>query len=180
MGQHSNDQMAAWNLKYLLSLLLWGIKKMFTPHGLTAYPSPTHTPSKQFFQLDGRELHTLDLYLAHWRLLLCLCKGLPKAATINHQRLWYGTGLALASGINAHDIIYTTMPLYHSAALLIGLHGCIVAGKFCFSPQASGVDTRSYLLLRKSRSSCFPVYQSQYSLGHQLQGSVVHTSWASF
>lgn len=136
---------------------------------LIAPAPPLHTHTfKQFFQLDGRELHTLDLYLAHWHLLLCLCKGLPKAATINHHRLWYGTGLAMASGIKAHDIVYTTMPLYHSAALLIGLHGCIVAGKFCFSQQASGVDVHSHLLISKSRSGCFPVYQRQYSLGHQL------------
>lgn len=90
--------------------------------------------------------------LAHWCLLLCLCKGLPKAATINHQRLWYGTGLSLASGIKAHDVIYTTMPLYHSAALMIGLHGCIVAGKFCFSHQASRIDMHSHLLIKKSKS----------------------------
>lgn len=54
--------------------------------------------------------------------------GLPKAAMINHHRLWYGTGLSLISGVTKDDVIYTTLPLYHSAALMIGLHGCIVAG----------------------------------------------------
>ncbi|XP_077737184.1 long-chain fatty acid transport protein 2 [Canis aureus] len=54
--------------------------------------------------------------------------GLPKAAMINHQRLWYGTGFAYVSGIKEDDVIYTTLPLYHSAALMVGLHGCIVAG----------------------------------------------------
>ncbi|XP_036156970.1 very long-chain acyl-CoA synthetase [Myotis myotis] len=54
--------------------------------------------------------------------------GLPKAAMINHQRLWYATGLSLISRVSKDDIIYTTLPLYHSAALMIGLHGCIVAG----------------------------------------------------
>nr|KAF6388878.1 solute carrier family 27 member 2 [Myotis myotis] len=47
---------------------------------------------------------------------------------INHQRLWYATGLSLISRVSKDDIIYTTLPLYHSAALMIGLHGCIVAG----------------------------------------------------
>lgn len=54
--------------------------------------------------------------------------GLPKAATINHRRIWYGTGLTTISGFKKDDVIYTTLPLYHSAALMIGLHGCIVAG----------------------------------------------------
>ncbi|KAM5235206.1 long-chain fatty acid transport protein 2 isoform 1-T1 [Ctenodactylus gundi] len=54
--------------------------------------------------------------------------GLPKAAKINYHRLWYGTGLATTSGFKEDDVIYTTLPLYHSAALMIGLHGCIVTG----------------------------------------------------
>ncbi|XP_036910506.1 very long-chain acyl-CoA synthetase [Sturnira hondurensis] len=54
--------------------------------------------------------------------------GLPKAAVINHQRIWHATFLCALSGVNKDDIIYTTLPLYHSAALLLGLQGCIVAG----------------------------------------------------
>ncbi|ELK05428.1 very long-chain acyl-CoA synthetase isoform X1 [Pteropus alecto] len=54
--------------------------------------------------------------------------GLPKASIINHRRLWYATGLATLGGIKEDDVIYVTLPLYHSAAFLIGLHGCIVAG----------------------------------------------------
>uniref|UniRef100_A0A8D1C2H9 long-chain-fatty-acid--CoA ligase n=2 Tax=Sus scrofa TaxID=9823 RepID=A0A8D1C2H9_PIG len=54
--------------------------------------------------------------------------GLPKAAMINHLRIWYGTGLAIASGVKEDDVLYTTLPLYHSAALMVGVHGCIVSG----------------------------------------------------
>ena len=54
---------------------------------------------------------------------------------INHQRLWYGTGFAYVSGIKEDDVIYTTLPLYHSAALIVGLHGCIVAGEFLLSTR---------------------------------------------
>ncbi|KFO37464.1 Very long-chain acyl-CoA synthetase [Fukomys damarensis] len=54
--------------------------------------------------------------------------GLPKAATINHHRIWYGTGISMASGLRSDDVVYTSLPLYHSAALLVGLHGCIVSG----------------------------------------------------
>lgn len=67
-------------------------------------------------------------WLTHAFSCVFLCKGLPKAATINHRRIWYGTGLTTISGFKKDDVIYTTLPLYHSAALMIGLHGCIVAG----------------------------------------------------
>ncbi|XP_007933382.1 very long-chain acyl-CoA synthetase [Orycteropus afer afer] len=75
--------------------------------------------------------------------------GLPKAAVINHHRIWYGTGLAVASGIKEDDIIYTTLPLYHSAALMIGLHGCILKGatlalRTKFSASQFWDDCRKY------------------------------------
>ncbi|KAM4830684.1 long-chain fatty acid transport protein 2 isoform X1 [Urocitellus parryii] len=75
--------------------------------------------------------------------------GLPKAATINHHRLWYGTGLSTVSGFRADDVIYTTLPLYHSSALLIGLHGCILAGatlalRTKFSASQFWDDCRKY------------------------------------
>ncbi|EFB17105.1 hypothetical protein PANDA_009192, partial [Ailuropoda melanoleuca] len=54
--------------------------------------------------------------------------GLPKAVMINHQRLWYGTGFVTASGVKGDDVIYTTLPLYHSAAMMVGIHGCILIG----------------------------------------------------
>ncbi|XP_045305730.1 very long-chain acyl-CoA synthetase [Leopardus geoffroyi] len=54
--------------------------------------------------------------------------GLPKAAKINHYRLWYGASLAIAGRVRKDDVIYTTLPLYHSAALMVGLHGCIITG----------------------------------------------------
>ncbi|KAK2491986.1 hypothetical protein MC885_005906 [Smutsia gigantea] len=75
--------------------------------------------------------------------------GLPKAAMINHNRLWYGTALAASSGVKEDDIIYTTLPLYHSAALMIGLHGCLATGatlvlRTKFSASQFWDDCRKY------------------------------------
>ncbi|XP_004578141.1 long-chain fatty acid transport protein 2 [Ochotona princeps] len=75
--------------------------------------------------------------------------GLPKAATINHYRLWIGTGLMITSGVKSNDIIYTSLPLYHSAAMMIGLHGCIVTGatialRAKFSASQFWDDCRKY------------------------------------
>ncbi|XP_004421620.1 PREDICTED: very long-chain acyl-CoA synthetase [Ceratotherium simum simum] len=75
--------------------------------------------------------------------------GLPKAAMISHHRIWYGIGLAVANGVTKDDVIYITLPLYHSAALLIGVHGCIVAGatlvlRAKFSASQFWDDCRKY------------------------------------
>ncbi|ELR58961.1 Very long-chain acyl-CoA synthetase, partial [Bos mutus] len=75
--------------------------------------------------------------------------GLPKAAKINHQRIWYGIGLAIASKVTQDDVIYSPLPLYHSAALLIGLHGCMVTGatlvlRTKFSASQFWDDCRKY------------------------------------
>ncbi|KAM9645825.1 long-chain fatty acid transport protein 2 isoform 1-T1 [Trichechus inunguis] len=75
--------------------------------------------------------------------------GLPKAARITHHRIWYGTGLAVASGIEEDDVMYITLPLYHSSALLIGLHGCILKGatvalRTKFSASRFWDDCRKY------------------------------------
>ncbi|XP_020835043.1 long-chain fatty acid transport protein 2 [Phascolarctos cinereus] len=75
--------------------------------------------------------------------------GLPKAAVINHRRIWYATGIFQASDINSEDVIYTPLPMYHSAALLIGLHGCILKGatlalRTKFSASQFWEDCRKY------------------------------------
>ncbi|XP_007170481.2 long-chain fatty acid transport protein 2 [Balaenoptera acutorostrata] len=75
--------------------------------------------------------------------------GLPKAAMINHLRVWYGANLAAASRITENDVVYTTLPLYHSAALLVGLHGCILTGatvvlRAKFSASQFWDDCRKY------------------------------------
>ncbi|XP_070685337.1 long-chain fatty acid transport protein 2-like [Pempheris klunzingeri] len=54
--------------------------------------------------------------------------GLPKAAIINHERLWMASFLQAVAGVRSDDIIYTCLPLYHSAGFLMGLCGAIEKG----------------------------------------------------
>uniref|UniRef100_A0A8C4IID5 long-chain-fatty-acid--CoA ligase n=1 Tax=Dicentrarchus labrax TaxID=13489 RepID=A0A8C4IID5_DICLA len=54
--------------------------------------------------------------------------GLPKAAVINHERLWLASFLQAVSGVRSDDIIYIYLPLYHSAGFLMGLCGAIDKG----------------------------------------------------
>lgn len=102
--------------------------------------------------------------LAHSCFLLYLCKGLPKAATINHQRLWYATGFINAVGVKEDDVIYTTLPLYHSAALMIGVHGCILTGKLFPLNKALESSTQSHVLHGESNTKVgyFPIGQEQH------------------
>ncbi|XP_061596380.1 long-chain fatty acid transport protein 2-like [Cololabis saira] len=54
--------------------------------------------------------------------------GLPKAAVINHERVWLASFLQIFAGVRSNDIIYIYMPLYHTAAFLMGLGGAIDKG----------------------------------------------------
>ncbi|XP_007440238.1 very long-chain acyl-CoA synthetase-like [Python bivittatus] len=57
--------------------------------------------------------------------------GLPKAAVINQRKVLMVSLIFSLCEINAKDIIYTPLPLYHSAALLIGIAGCLEVGATC-------------------------------------------------
>ncbi|XP_059495197.1 long-chain fatty acid transport protein 2-like [Stegostoma tigrinum] len=54
--------------------------------------------------------------------------GLPKAAIITHSRAHLFASFIATCGIYSNDVIYTTLPLYHSAGSMVGICGCIYAG----------------------------------------------------
>ncbi|NXX58423.1 S27A2 synthetase, partial [Scopus umbretta] len=75
--------------------------------------------------------------------------GLPKAAVINHERIMLACGLFDAGNVTSEDIVYTALPLYHSSALLVGVHGCIMKGativlRARFSARQFWDDCRKY------------------------------------
>ncbi|KAJ1136946.1 hypothetical protein NDU88_003359 [Pleurodeles waltl] len=57
--------------------------------------------------------------------------GLPKAAIIKHRNLCLGPTMFEICRVTSEDVIYTSMPLYHASALVLGLHGCISLGATC-------------------------------------------------
>lgn len=57
--------------------------------------------------------------------------GLPKAAVISHLQSLKAAGGFWAFGGTQDDVIYTPLPLYHSAASLIGIGGTIELGATC-------------------------------------------------
>ncbi|KAM9168521.1 long-chain fatty acid transport protein 2-like [Mergus octosetaceus] len=75
--------------------------------------------------------------------------GLPKAAVITELKLMMVASLGRICGIRGTDHIYTTLPLYHSAGLLIGVGGCLEIGATCvlrskFSASQFWDDCRRY------------------------------------
>lgn len=61
--------------------------------------------------------------------------GLPKAAVITEMKVMMVANLARMCGLRENDVVYTTLPLYHSAGLLIGVGGCLEVG---MCPTAHG------------------------------------------
>lgn len=55
--------------------------------------------------------------------------GLPKAAVITNLQVLNAAGGLWAFGATKNDILYITLPLYHSSAALVGICGCIELGR---------------------------------------------------
>uniref|UniRef100_A0A8C6VWX1 long-chain-fatty-acid--CoA ligase n=1 Tax=Nothobranchius furzeri TaxID=105023 RepID=A0A8C6VWX1_NOTFU len=54
--------------------------------------------------------------------------GLPKAAVINHGKVWRASFLQYMIGVQSSDVIYLYLPLYHTAGFLMGFSGAIERG----------------------------------------------------
>ncbi|MEE6509406.1 hypothetical protein FKM82_025965 [Ascaphus truei] len=75
--------------------------------------------------------------------------GLPKAAVISQLQALKGAAGIWAFGGTPDDIVYVTLPLYHSAASLIGIGGCVHLGATCvlrkkFSATQFWIDCKKY------------------------------------
>ncbi|XP_059549698.1 long-chain fatty acid transport protein 6 isoform X2 [Myotis daubentonii] len=75
--------------------------------------------------------------------------GLPKAAVITQLQALNGAAGLWAFGCTSDDIIYITLPLYHSSAAILGIGGCIELGATCvlkkkFSASQFWNDCKKY------------------------------------
>ncbi|MCI4388322.1 hypothetical protein PGIGA_G00084520 [Pangasianodon gigas] len=57
--------------------------------------------------------------------------GLPKAARVSHIKAVMSMAFFRMCGADKNDTIYLTLPLYHMAASLLGIGGCIDLGATC-------------------------------------------------
>lgn len=75
--------------------------------------------------------------------------GLPKAAVISQLQVLKGSAGLWAFGCTADDIVYITLPLYHSSGALLGIGGCVALGATCvlkkkFSASQFWNDCKKY------------------------------------
>ncbi|KAG3265945.1 solute carrier family 27 member 6 [Ictidomys tridecemlineatus] len=75
--------------------------------------------------------------------------GLPKAAVISHLQALKGSAGLWAFSCTADDIVYITLPLYHSSGSLLGICGCVELGATCvlkkkFSASQFWNDCKKY------------------------------------
>ncbi|XP_033037253.1 long-chain fatty acid transport protein 6 isoform X2 [Trachypithecus francoisi] len=75
--------------------------------------------------------------------------GLPKAAVISQLQVLRGSAVLWAFGCTADDIVYITLPLYHSSAAILGISGCVELGATCvlkkkFSASQFWNDCKKY------------------------------------
>ncbi|PIK45237.1 putative long-chain fatty acid transport protein 4-like [Apostichopus japonicus] len=74
--------------------------------------------------IDGRRPTDLLLYI-----LTSGTTGLPKGAKITHSRYFLmGLGIYYAYGLRTDDVLYTTIPLYHSAGGIVGVGQVLLNG----------------------------------------------------
>ncbi|XP_061630750.1 long-chain fatty acid transport protein 2-like isoform X2 [Phyllopteryx taeniolatus] len=74
--------------------------------------------------------------------------GLPKAAVLTHTKLWHMTMILRSCGLTSDDVLYISLPLYHTSGL-VGFAGAIelgitVALKNKFSSSQFWDDCRKY------------------------------------
>lgn len=73
----------------------------------------------------------LTCFLLHF--FLFFSPGLPKPAVITQLQALKSSAGLWAFGCTSNDVIYITLPLYHSAGSLLGIGGCVELGKLLFS-----------------------------------------------
>lgn len=79
-----------------------------------------------------RPFTALLVWPVHVSQLYVFVAGLPKAAVITHLQSLKAAAGFWAFGGTKDDVIYIPLPLYHSAASLIGIGGTIELGRLTF------------------------------------------------
>ncbi|XP_051975181.1 very long-chain acyl-CoA synthetase isoform X2 [Xyrauchen texanus] len=124
--------------------------------------------------------------------------GLPKAALINHQRLWAMAFFQLLCGVTSDDLFYVNLPLYHSAGFCLGFLGSIERGATVvlrrkFSASQFWNDCRKYnvtviqyigetmrYLCNTPKRFSDPVHNVRIAFGNGLRADVWRTFISRF
>ncbi|KAM4860312.1 long-chain fatty acid transport protein 6 [Thomomys bottae] len=125
---------------------VWGMKDSI-PHGMASLQQKLSAASEDPVPRSHHvtsELQSTCLYI-----FTSGTTGLPKAAVITHLQALKGSAGLWAFGCTSEDIIYITLPLYHSSGALLGISGCVELGATCvlkkkFSASQFWLDCKKY------------------------------------
>ncbi|XP_075399212.1 long-chain fatty acid transport protein 6 [Tenrec ecaudatus] len=127
-------------------ITVWGMKES-VPQGVISLKEKLRTASEE--PVPPRHHATSMLKAKYLYIFTSGTTGLPKAAVITQMQSIRGAAGLWAFGCTSDDIIYITLPLYHSAGSLLGISGCIELGATCvlkkkFSASQFWVDCKKY------------------------------------
>ncbi|XP_047412037.1 long-chain fatty acid transport protein 6 isoform X1 [Sciurus carolinensis] len=125
---------------------VWGMKDS-VPQGVISLTQKLSTSSEEPVPRSHRiasNLKSTCLYI-----FTSGTTGLPKAAVISQLQALKGSAGLWAFGCTADDIVYITLPLYHSSGSLLGIGGCVELGATCvlkkkFSASQFWNDCKKY------------------------------------
>ncbi|XP_059030462.1 long-chain fatty acid transport protein 6 [Mustela lutreola] len=127
-------------------ITIWGMSDS-VPQGITSLKEKLSTASDRPVP---RSYHVASsLKSPHLYIFTSGTTGLPKAAIISQLQSLKGSAGLWGFGCTANDIIYITLPLYHSSGSLVGIGGCVELGATCvlkkkFSASQFWNDCRKY------------------------------------
>lgn len=91
---------------------------------------PILTFNRQECSWDGQKVSNVCFAMSYTAVsCVFISTGLPKAAVITHLQSLKAAGGFYAFGVTEDDVMYIPLPLYHSAASLIGIGGTIELGR---------------------------------------------------
>ncbi|XP_015341987.1 long-chain fatty acid transport protein 6 [Marmota marmota marmota] len=125
---------------------VWGMKDS-VPQGMISLIQKLSTSSEEPVACSHRVASSLKSTCLY--IFTSGTTGLPKAAVISHLQALKGSAGLWAFGCTADDIVYITLPLYHSSGSLLGICGCVELGATCvlknkFSASQFWNDCKKY------------------------------------
>ncbi|XP_063820324.1 long-chain fatty acid transport protein 6 isoform X2 [Pseudophryne corroboree] len=129
------------------SIAVWAMAKETTLPGVNTIIDKLETVSDEPVPLHLRFVSSTNA--ATLFIFTSGTTGLPKAAVISQLQALRGAAGIWAFGGKTDDVLYVTLPLYHSAASLIGIGGCVYLGATCvlrkkFSASQFWIDCKKY------------------------------------
>ena len=93
---------------------------------------------------------------------------MPKAAVVSHDKFLKASVAIQQVGMHKDDILYTPLPLYHSAAGIIGLGNVINTGIPTMLPKHSSLTTRGNFIKNVKKFAFISIFRCNTGIKKQI------------